>query len=118
MNKAGVKLVSRVSQTSTEAKTVIHEGSEEWKHSEDGTMHWFSLPPWLEVQSEVGTHARHEGKGPPRKGASPATLSHDELVTASQEQGGLSAASACYFFRGTNTRQVLPVPLGGAHLRF
>src|SRR2546426_347460 len=34
--------VSRVSETSTEAKTLIGQGSESWQQSEDGTVHWFS----------------------------------------------------------------------------
>ncbi len=42
LNQAGVKWVSRVSGTSTEAKTLIQEGSESWQQSEDGTVHWFS----------------------------------------------------------------------------
>lgn len=41
LNQAGVKWVSRVSETSTEAKTVLLEGSEAWQSSEDGTVHWF-----------------------------------------------------------------------------
>src|SRR5205807_3135971 len=42
LNQAGVKWVSRVSETSTEARTVLQEGSETWQQSEDGTIHWFS----------------------------------------------------------------------------
>ncbi len=42
LNQAGVPWVSRVSETLTEAKTVLQEGSKTWYHSEDGTMHWFS----------------------------------------------------------------------------
>jgi len=42
LNQAGVKWVSRVSETSTEAKTLIQQGSETWQQSEDGTVHWFS----------------------------------------------------------------------------
>ena len=41
LNQAGVKWVSRVSETSTEAKTVLQEGSQAWQSSEDGTVHWF-----------------------------------------------------------------------------
>jgi transposase len=41
LNQAGVKWVSRVSETLTEARTVLQEGSDAWQHSEDGTMHWF-----------------------------------------------------------------------------
>jgi len=42
LNQAGVKWVSRVSETSTEAKTLIQQGSKTWQQSEDGTVHWFS----------------------------------------------------------------------------
>jgi transposase len=41
LNQAGVKWASRVSETMTEAKTLIQEGSESWQQSEDGTVHWF-----------------------------------------------------------------------------
>ena len=41
LNAAGVKWVSRVSETSTEAKTVLHEGSQDWQRSEDGSIQWF-----------------------------------------------------------------------------
>src|SRR5438105_809234 len=51
-NQAGVKWVSRVSETSTEAKTVLHEGSETWQCSEDGTMHWFRRERTLPQGSE------------------------------------------------------------------
>jgi transposase len=42
LNQAGVKWVSRVSETLTEAKTLVQEGSQTWQQSEDGTIHWFS----------------------------------------------------------------------------
>jgi transposase len=42
LNEAGVKWVSRVWETSTEAKTVLDDGSETWQSSEDGTLQWFS----------------------------------------------------------------------------
>ncbi len=42
LNQAGVKWVSRVSETLTEAKTLVQEGSQTWQHLEDGTVHWFS----------------------------------------------------------------------------
>ena len=41
LNEAGVKWVSRVSETSTQAQTILHEGSGEWQRSEDGSMQWF-----------------------------------------------------------------------------
>ena len=42
LNQAGVKWVSCVSETLTEAKTLIQQGCESWQHSENGTVHWFS----------------------------------------------------------------------------
>jgi transposase len=42
LNQAGVKWISRVSETSTEAKTVLRAGSEQWQHTEDDTVHWFT----------------------------------------------------------------------------
>ena len=64
LNQAGVKWVSRVSETSTEARTVLHEGSETWQRSEDGTMHWFSrvmeLPQGTERWVIVRTHASQQ----------------------------------------------------------
>ena len=171
LNQAGVKWVSRVSETSTEAKTVIREGSEEWQHSEDATMHWFTrqmmlpqgaerwvivytqaslqraqqtlqrqvskaqasweqkcwhlgnrrfaceadaratlerelkgLPAWLEVQSEVVPHARHAGKGRPRKDASPATQQWQIVATVTVNQPQVEKEAlrkACYIV-GTN----------------
>jgi transposase len=41
LNQAAVKWVSRVSETSTEAKALLQEGSQTWQQSEDGTVHWF-----------------------------------------------------------------------------
>src|SRR6266480_1994585 len=41
LNAAGVKWVSRVSETSTEAKTVLQEGSQDWQQSEDGSIQWY-----------------------------------------------------------------------------
>jgi transposase len=171
LNQAGVKWISRVSETSTEAKTVLREGSEEWQHSEDGTLHWFTrlmtlpqgaerwvvvrtqaahqrahatlqrqvskaqasweqkcwhlgnrrfaceadaratlerelkgLPAWLEVQSEVVAHARHIGKGRPRKGASPATHQWQITATVTVNQPQVEEEvlrKACYIV-GTN----------------
>jgi transposase len=42
LNQAGVKWISRVSETLASAKTLLEEGSESWQQSEEGTMHWFS----------------------------------------------------------------------------
>jgi transposase len=38
LNEAGVKWVSRVPETSKEAKAVLQEGSEQWQIAEDGSM--------------------------------------------------------------------------------
>jgi transposase len=61
LNAAGVKWVSRVSATLTEAKTLVQEGSQTWQQSEDGTVHWFSremaLPQgnerWVVVRTQA-----------------------------------------------------------------
>ena len=61
LNQAGVRWVSRVSGTMTQAKTLIREGSESWQQSEDGTVHWFSreleLPQGRERWAVVYTKA-------------------------------------------------------------
>ncbi len=61
LNQAGVKWVSRVSETVTEAKTLVQQGSETWQQSEDGTVHWFSreldLPQGRERWVVVRTQA-------------------------------------------------------------
>ncbi len=61
LNQAGVKWVSRVSETLTEAKTLLREGSETWQQSEDGSMHWFTrqmaLPQGSERWAVVRTQA-------------------------------------------------------------
>jgi transposase len=41
LNTAGVKWVSRVSETSTEAKTVLQDGSQDWQKTEDGSIQWY-----------------------------------------------------------------------------
>lgn len=138
LNQAGVKWISRVSETMTEAKRLLEEGSENWQQSEDGLVHWFSRelslpqgherwaviytqasvervrqtmlrqmnkaqqrweqtcwhfsnrrfaceadaraalerelkgkPAWLAVQSEITIHPQYEGRGRPRKDATP-----------------------------------------------
>ena len=61
MNQAEVKWVSRVSETLTEARTLLQEGSESWQQSEDGMLHWFSrelaLPQgnerWVVVRTQA-----------------------------------------------------------------
>ncbi len=61
LNQAGVKWVSRVSETLTEAKTLLQEGSESGPQSEDGSMHWFmramALPQGSERWVVVRTQA-------------------------------------------------------------
>ena len=61
LNQAGVKWVSRVSATLTEAKVLIQEGSQRGPQSEDGTAHWFSreldLPQGRERWVSVYTQA-------------------------------------------------------------
>jgi len=52
LNAAGVKWVSRVSETSTEAKMVLHEGSQDWQRSEDGSIEWFCRQMELPQGSE------------------------------------------------------------------
>ena len=67
LNQAKVKWVSRVSETMTQARTLIQEGSTSWQQSEDGTVHWFSreltLPQgrerWVVVYTQASLqHAR------------------------------------------------------------
>ncbi len=64
LNQASVKWVSRVSETMTEAKALIQEGSESWQQSEDSTVHWFSreleLPQGRERWVVVYTQASHQ----------------------------------------------------------
>lgn len=61
LNEAGVKWVSRVSETLTQAKTILQEGSDEWQNAEDGSMQWFSrvleLPQGTERWVIVRTQA-------------------------------------------------------------
>jgi transposase len=64
LNQAGVKWVSRVSETSTEAKEVLQEGSKEWQTSEDGSVQWYnrvmSLPQGTERWTIVRTYASQQ----------------------------------------------------------
>ncbi len=64
LNQAGVKWVSRVSETSTEAKQVLQEGSKEWHSSEDGSVQWYnrvmSLPQGIERWTIVRTAASQQ----------------------------------------------------------
>ncbi len=153
LNQAGMKWVSRVSETLTEAKTVLQGGSEAWQHSADGTLHWFNRemdlpqgterwvivrmhasqqraqlsmqrqvskaqahweqkcwhlghrrfaceadaraaverelkgkPTWLEIEVEFVAHAQYEGRGRPRKDASPATHQWQIVATVTVNQ--------------------------------
>ncbi len=52
LNQAGVQWVSRVSETLTEAKTLLQEGSQSGPQSEDGTLHWFTRDMTLPQGSE------------------------------------------------------------------
>ncbi len=52
LNAAGIKWISRVSETSTEAKTVLQEGSQNWQQSEDGSIQWFCRQMELPQGSE------------------------------------------------------------------
>jgi transposase len=52
LNQAGVKWISRVSETLSEAKTLLQEGSPTWQQSEDGTVHWFTRHMALPQGSE------------------------------------------------------------------
>jgi transposase len=64
LNAAGVKWVSRVSETSTEAKTVLQAGSQEWQTTEDGSIEWYSrimsLPQGSERWAIVRTPASQQ----------------------------------------------------------
>jgi transposase len=61
LNEAGVKWVSRVPETSQEAKAVLQEGSEQWQTAGDGSMQWYNrvmtLPQgterWLIVRTQA-----------------------------------------------------------------
>jgi len=171
LNAAGVKWVSRVSETSTEAKTVLQEGSQDWQRSEDGSIQWYrrvmalpqgserwvivrtsaskqraqaslqrqvshaqaswerkcwhlgarrfacaadaraalerelkGKPTWLEIHHDVLAHARHVGKGRPRKEASPTTYQWQIVatVTVNQQRVHEEALRKACFIVGTN----------------
>jgi transposase len=61
LNEAGVKWVSRVPETSQEAKAMLQAGSEQWQTAEDGSTQWYSrvmsLPQgterWLIVRTQA-----------------------------------------------------------------
>src|SRR5579863_2046225 len=63
-NQAGIRWISRVSETLAEARRLLAEGSETWQQSEDGRVHWFSrqmsLPQGDERWVVVYTHASVE----------------------------------------------------------
>jgi len=64
LNQANVKWISRVSETVTEAKMLLEEGSERGPQSEDGALSWFSreltLPQGRERWVVVYTQASVE----------------------------------------------------------
>lgn len=171
LNAAGVKWVSRVSETSTEAKTVLQAGSQDWQRSEDGSIQWYrrvmalpqgserwvivrtsaseqraqaslqrqvsgaqaswkrkcwhlgarrfaceadaraalerelqGKPMWLEIDPEIVAHARHAGKGRPRKEDNPTTYQWQIVATVTVNQQRVDAEvlrKAC-FMVGTN----------------
>ena len=174
LNAAGIKWISRVSETSTEAKTVLQEGSQDWQRSEDGSIQWFcrqmelpqgserwvivrtaasvqraqaslqrqvsraqaswerrcwhlgtrryaceadaqaalerelkGKPTWVEVHHEVVAHARHAGKGRPRKEASPVTHQWQVVATVTINQPRVDEEALCKacFIVGTNELQ-------------
>ncbi len=63
-NEAKIRWISRVPETSTEAKAVVETAADrtEWQDSEDGQTHWFTqtmtLPQgqerWVVVRTEQG----------------------------------------------------------------
>jgi transposase len=64
LHEAGVKWVSRVPETSQEAKAVVQEGSDQWQTTEDGSMQWYSrvmnLPQGTERWLIVCTQASQQ----------------------------------------------------------
>ncbi len=52
LNAAGIKWISRVSETSTEAKAVLQAGSQDWQRSEEGSIQWFCRQMELPQGSE------------------------------------------------------------------
>ncbi len=70
LNAAGVRWVSRVPETATVAQALVQErldtpedGEEGWRHSADGTRHWWSRPQldlpqgperWIVVRTQEG----------------------------------------------------------------
>lgn len=150
LNQDGVKWISRVSETVTQAKVLLEQGSETWQQSEDGTVHWFihrmslprgderwvvtytqasvervrqtmhrhvskaqtkwqqtcwhlsnrrfaceadahaalerelkGKPTWLNVSNEVIAHSQYQGKGRPRKQASPVSFQWQVMASVS-----------------------------------
>ena len=69
LNAAGIKWISRVSETSSEAKTVLQAGSQdqEWQRSEDGSIQWYdrvmTLPQgserWVIVRTAASEQRAH-----------------------------------------------------------
>ncbi len=65
-NEAKIRWISRVPETSTEAKAVVEMGADktEWQNSEDGQTHWFthtmSLPQGQERLSSSCVQSREK----------------------------------------------------------
>lgn len=171
LNQAKIKWISRVSETSTQAKERLARSSQSWQTTEDGSMHFDSQimdlpqgqerwvivrtstseqrahatlqrqvkraqaewektcwhlgnqrfaceadaraalqreqkgkPGWLDVQSEVVAHAHHEGRGRPRKDASPRDVDWQirASVTINQEMVEQEALRKACWIVGTN----------------
>ncbi len=83
LNQAGVQWVSRVSETLTEAKTLLQEGSQTWQQSKDGTMHWFTRDMALREAERTMGRGAHASFLPTR----PA----DSAATGEQSAGHLGA---------------------------
>jgi hypothetical protein len=66
LNQAGVQWVSRVSETLTEAKTLLQEGSQTWQQSKDGTLHWFTRDMALREAERTMGRGAHASVSPTR----------------------------------------------------
>jgi transposase len=171
LNQAKLQWISRVSETSTQAKQALAASSKTWQTTHDGSMHvdcrimsvpqgqerWVIVrtsaseqraqaslqrqvkraqaewekkcwhlgnrrfacetdaaaalereqkgkPAWLDVQSNLVAHAHHEGRGRPRKDASPLTHQWHLVasVTINQEMVEQEALRKACWIGGTN----------------
>ncbi len=55
LNVTGVKWISRVSEISTQAKTILQAGSQEWQTAEDGSIEWYSRVISLRKEANAGS---------------------------------------------------------------